>query len=389
VIVDLHAHYPMQLVPDGPDAVLEAMTTREGRRRWRDRFRARLVRLLSLFGNWRSAGSGPRVTVDKMRAGGVGVALSVLYSPFDEMDIGPAYGSPPHPDYFPRLLSQLDLVEERLGPGARIATTPEQLDDAVQAGELALVHAVEGGFHLPPGHEQLHGAVAQLAARGVAYITIAHLFWRQVATNTNAIPFLPDRVYAFLFPQPKLGLTQHGRELVRAMVRQGILVDLAHCTPAATQDVFAILDEVDPGEQVPVLNSHAGHRFGRQEYMVDDATMERIARRGGVVGLIHAQHQLNDGLRRRRSHEFQESCEVLVAHIDRLAQVTGNHDHIAVGTDFDGFIKPTLAGLEDSADLAKLPVLLGDRYGDEVAAKILSGNALRMLRAGWGVKRTA
>ena len=47
---------------------------------------------------------------------------------------------------------------------------------------------------------------------------------------------------------------------------------------------------------MPVIASHAGYRFGEQDYMLDDATLDRIRRRNGVVGLIMAQYQLNDGL---------------------------------------------------------------------------------------------
>lgn len=383
MVVDLHAHYPMQLVPDGNRATLAAMTTRTGRGRWRDRMRALLLRPVSWFGNWRSPTSGPRVTVEGMRAGGVGVALSVLYSPFDEMDIGPPYGAPPQPGYFERLLRQLELVEERLD-GARLARTPAEMDAAIAAGELALVHCVEGAFHLPADPEDAERAVAELARRGVAYLTIAHLFWRQVATNTNAIPFLPDGVYDFLFPQPPKGLTPLGESIVRACAREGVIVDLAHCSARATDDVLAVLDDADPARSVPVVVTHAGFRFGKQQYMVDAALAKRIAARGGVIGLICAQHQLNDGLRRRRGRRIEHSTDVLCRHVDALAEATGGFDHIAIGSDFDGFIKPTLAELESSSDLAKLEGIFTERYGPAVCEQLLCGNALRVLRAGWG-----
>jgi microsomal dipeptidase-like Zn-dependent dipeptidase len=43
-----------------------------------------------------------------------------------------------------------------------------------------------------------------------------------------------------------------------------------------------------------------------------------------------------------------------------------------------------MGGLESSADLARLETALRDRYGDADAKAIASGNALRVLRAGWG-----
>ena len=84
--------------------------------------------------------------------------------------------------------------------------------------------------------------------------------------------------------------------------------------------------DVDPNARCPVVATHAGYRFGEQEYMLDrDASCGSRAR-DGVIGLIMAQHQLNDGLpgaeARRRS---DESFEVICRHIDRIAEITGSH----------------------------------------------------------------
>ena len=46
-------------------------------------------------------------------------------------------------------------------------------------------------------------------------------------------------------------------------------------------------------------------------------------------------------------------------------------------------MKPTLDGLQTAADLKLLESALIERYGSDVAAKITSGNALRLLRDHW------
>ncbi len=131
-----------------------------------------------------------------------------------------------------------------------------------------------------------------------------------------------------------------------------------------------------------MISSHAGYRFGGQEYMHDEATVREIARRDGVIGLIFAQHQLNDGLRKRETKTFGESLAVIKHHIDELERITGGHRHVALGTDFDGFIKPTLGGIEDMRAMAALERELTRLYSDDAVA-IGSGNALRVLRAIW------
>ena len=55
-------------------------------------------------------------------------------------------------------------------------------------------------------------------------------------------------------------------------------------------------------------------------------------------------------------------------------------DHVAIGSDLDGFIKPTLGGVEDAADLAALRDALRREYGAD-AEKLLGANAIRVLRA--------
>jgi microsomal dipeptidase-like Zn-dependent dipeptidase len=204
-----------------------------------------------------------------------------------------------------------------------------------------------------------------------------------VATNAPALPFLPDWLYGLLFPQPARGLSGLGRAAVEAMARERVLVDLSHMSERALDDTFALLDRVDPERALPVLASHAGVRFGRQRFMLTERTIERIAERDGVVGLIFGQHQLTDGIRRRRTSTLRESLEVIYRHIDRLRALTGSHRHAAIGSDFDGFIKPTLGGLETMADMAPLERALVERYGHGDAALICADNALRVLRRAW------
>lgn len=387
MIVDLHAHYAMHLVPQPAGSPIDIFSTAKGRGRLRDRLRARLIGLASRFANYRSFESGPRVTVPTLREGRVGVALSVVYSFFDELDLDAPYGAPPEAGYLPRLLRQLDMVEtdinEHHSGEALVVHDPDGLNRALGNGRVALLHCVEGGFHLGETAAAVDRAVVELARRGVAYIVLPHLLWRGVATNSPALPFLPDWLYRLVFPQPKLGLSELGRAAVTAMVREGVLIDLSHMSTRALADTFELLDELDPDQRVPVIASHGAFRFGRQEYGVDEETIDRIASRGGVVGLIFAQHQLNDGVRHSRTRSFDESFAVICRHLDRIAEITGTHEHTAIGSDLDGFIKPTMGGLESMTDMALLEDALRDRYGADDAERICSGNALRVLRAGW------
>jgi microsomal dipeptidase-like Zn-dependent dipeptidase len=391
VLADLHVHYPMRVIEerDGtkPGTTVRLMGSARRRSRPGDKLRALVLRLATRLLSDKDLWSGYRVTVPYLREGGVGVGFSTLYSPFDEMDLEKPYAAPPESAYFSRLLTDLQSVEDEVAgydrSVVRVVHNRQELDECIADGATALVHAVEGAFHLGDGVDEIKRNVATLAQKGVAYVTIAHLFFRQVATNANAIPFAPDPIYNLLFPQKaNVGLTERGRAAIQAMVDHRVLVDISHMRPDAVQQTFKLLEEIDPAHQVPVISSHAGYRFGGQDYMHDEQTLREIQRRDGVVGLIMAQHQLNDGIRKKETESLPESLAVIYSHVDKIAQITNGHDHIALGTDFDGFIKPTMGGLQTSADLKDLERELRAKYPAQADA-IASGNVLRVLRKVW------
>src|SRR4051794_31900977 len=99
MIVDLHAHYPMQFTAD---SMLDPMTDPK-RPAFGDRIRAEVLRFAIRNAGYENS-AGPGVTVSALKAGRVGVALSVLLSPFSEIDLSKKYGAPPDPRYVEDLL---------------------------------------------------------------------------------------------------------------------------------------------------------------------------------------------------------------------------------------------------------------------------------------------
>lgn len=388
MFADLHAHYPMRVV-HGIDPESSSKQMRTARKRpFRDRLRALIMKLANRIGNFPTWDGTYRIDAKKLREGEVSLAMSVLFRPFDEMDLSKRYAAPPDCSYFRALVQDLQAVEDEVkdhDPAEiRVVHNRTELERAIELGATALVHAVEGGFHLGNTDAEIEANCAELAKRGVGYVTVAHLFFRQVATNANAVPFIPDRVYRYLFPQcGKDRLTPRGETLVRSLCENRILPDLSHMDPPAIRETLTLLDTLDPERRMPVVSTHAGYRFGRQRYMHDEETVRRIADRGGVIGLIMAQHQLQDGILEEETTTIEQSLAVIFEHIDKIRAITGSYDHIGLGTDLDGFIKPTMGGIESISDLTQLEAPLLERYGDTDAEKIMSGNALRVLRAAW------
>jgi microsomal dipeptidase-like Zn-dependent dipeptidase len=385
MLVDLHAHFPMHLLVDEQQRTHERALIW-----WRQRWRGRIVELISRLTNYQGPGDTPSVTEELMRAGDVGVALSMLYQPFDEIDLTQTYGAPPRERYFNDIVDQHQTVEDYVkahGSNVAIAHSSSELDGLLGGGVPILIHAIEGGFQLGHDRAEVQKNVRTLAGLGVAYVTVAHLFFRDLATNAPALPFLPDWLYNWVFPQKHgEGLTSLGREVVEAMVDEGILIDITHMRSESIRDVLQLLDVRDPAKEIPLIATHMAYRFGGLQYCFDDDTIKAVAERRGVLGCILCEHYITSGLP-GNVKSLEESVPALCRHIDKIHELTGNYDSIAIGSDLDGYIKPALPGLEHMGQMGELQKRLRARYGDLDAEKICSGNALRVLRAEWGQKR--
>ena len=340
MLVDLHAHFPMHLLVDE-----QQRTHERARTWWRQRWQGTIVDLISRFANYQGPGDRPSVTEQLMRDGNVGVALSVLYQPFDELDFTQSYGARPLRGYFEDVVDQRQTVEDyvKAHPAEiAVAHSAPELDAKVKAGTPVLVHAIEGGFQLGASAKEVQDNVRVLAGLGVAYVTVAHLFFRDVATNAPALPFLPDRLYNWAFPQAKgLGLTPLGREVIEAMIDEGILIDITHMRSQSIDDVFALLEARDPDNEIPVIATHMAYRFGGLEYCFDEGTVMRGAQRGGLLGLICCEHYITSGLS-GIDKSIEGSVRALCRHIDKLhATTTSPSARISTATSSPRYLDST------------------------------------------------
>src|SRR5438477_9830795 len=109
MLVDLHAHYPIHLgLNQGRDTLAWMTTVR--RTGWWERIRALLLKIANNLANYPRPDS-PAVTIPNLKGGDVRIVLSVLYAPFDEIDLTKRYGAPPEANYFEDLHQQLEAVE--------------------------------------------------------------------------------------------------------------------------------------------------------------------------------------------------------------------------------------------------------------------------------------
>ncbi len=332
-----------------------------------------LLKLMSLVLNEHHG--KPRVTIDSIKQGRVAALGSVLYNPADEFQLGHVAGK----DSFAHTLVQADEVAEAVEDscGISIVRNPRELEACLTKGEQAVFHCVEGGFCIEgdPGHAR------ELARRGVAYVIVAHLFFKGIATCVNAIPFLSDSMFDRINNQPAgCGLTDLGKQLVEMLFTEHVIVDVTHCTELAIQDIFSIRGSKPSYSDAVVISSHTGVR-PRSDHPLNlsKETVLQIIGTGGVIGVIFYPHWL---IQPSESERKLDHIQQVFETIDCIKDIVGNYDHIAIGTDLAGFIKP----IRECETMANIPVvenLLTRKYGLAIAEKVLWKNALATLQRGW------
>jgi microsomal dipeptidase-like Zn-dependent dipeptidase len=278
-------------------------------------------------------------------------------------------------------MGEMEAQVERSSEHFRHVRSNAELDAALAAGRTAIVHTVEGGHVLSAGlaEDDVAGRLARvdaLADRGVASITLAHLFPNDLAGHVDAIPKEEHRILFWrVDPQVDLarGLTDLGRAVLERMVERRILPDVAHCTVPARQQIYAQV-----AGRVPIVASHVGvSTLNPEPYNLTQEDVEAIAASRGLIGVIFMPYWLEashpkDGL---------DAIWRTMVQIDDWAG--GGWEHVAVGTDFDGFTDPP----DDCSDESQLPKLRTHLEQQGLAAdaidRVLGGNARRVLADGW------
>jgi len=233
----------------------------------------------------------------------------------------------------------------------RLATTAEDLRRARAEGHLAGFFGVEGAHNL----EGDPAWVARFAAEGVRYLGLAHF-------SSNAVaPCAHGAGEDNAAPLPALG-----HEVVAELARTGMILDLAHVGRRAFLDAAR-------AAAGPVIVSHTGVRGAHEHWRnLDDEQLRAIADTDGVVGVIFAGMFL--------APRGQRSIEAVVRHMEHVRRTVGAR-HVALGSDFDGFITP-VEGLEDVARLpAVTAALLASGWPEDDVRAALGENVLRVLTA--------
>jgi microsomal dipeptidase-like Zn-dependent dipeptidase len=370
-IVDLHAHPSLKV------SLFNRMLTS----------RVRASRAFDPF--------GVRTDFPKLREGGLDVLLSTVYAPekglLDECGylralryvLPSAWKKVFDRPYFDVTMEMLDAMERQVGnardpqtgrPLAQMASSVRELD-ALLAQEgprpIAVVHNIEGAHSLDGNLDNLQ----RLFDRGVAYLTLGHFYENEAVYPVFPFPESVQNLGCFQGDRNvALGLKPFGEEVVEKMIELGMILDIVHCTPPARERIYDIV-----GHRLPLIASHVGaYEINPSPYNLKDWELRKIAETGGVAGVIFMNYWL-------MPHETKRGLNYIARTLEHFVNVAGA-EHVAIGTDFDGFTDPP-DDLSDASQLPKLSQrLVAEGYSRDAMLKIWGGNVLRVLREGWGRK---
>jgi membrane dipeptidase len=175
-------------------------------------------------------------------------------------------------------------------------------------------------------------------------------------------------------------LTEKGRELLRAMEQQGVILDLTHLS----DESFWEASERFAG---PVLASHNNCRSiapdGRQ---FSDDQIRLLIERDGVIGAAFDAWMIVPGWQIGREENPKVVLADIVQHIDHICHLAGNTRHVAIGSDLDGGFgtEQCPEDLDTIADLQRLEPLLRARgYSADDIAAIFHRNWMRLFERVW------
>ncbi|WP_127900615.1 dipeptidase [Solirhodobacter olei] len=241
--------------------------------------------------------------------------------------------------------ARLHRFARRMPEGLRILRTRGDLSRLL--AERAAGAQVVGGILGAEGAHVLEGRLENLDRlwdAGFRLIGLHH--------------FLDTEVGGSLHGASRAGLTDYGRDLVRALVARGFIIDLTHSSEQTARDVLAMTD-------VPLVVSHTGicsHCQSPRNF--PDDLMVEIMSRGGVAGIGYWAEVIGD-----------PSPAGIAGAVSAAVALLGE-DAVSLGSDFDGAVPEPF----DVSELAAVTeALLAAGLDEAVIEKVMGGNMMRLL----------
>lgn len=257
------------------------------------------------------------------------------------------------------MVALLYRIERQSKGRVRVCRDVSDIKRCLGDGALAAVLHIEGAEAIDENFELLD-VLYEAGLRSLGPV------WSRPNAFGHGVPFrCPSS------PDTGPGLTDLGKELVRACNRLRILIDLSHLNERGFWNVAELSD-------APLVATHSNaHAVSPHSRNLTDEQLAAIGKSGGLVGVNFATSFLRpDGGRDKNT-----PIDLIVAHVEHLLEHAGE-DNVGFGSDFDGAQMPAELG-----NAAGLQILVGamrkQGYRKSLIEKICFRNWLRVLDKTW------
>lgn len=314
------------------------------------------------FLNGEAAG---HIDLPRARRGGLAGGLCAIFipSPDQPKAENADFATPAQPDALNETLAMARLllaIEARSQGAVKVCRTAGDIKRSIAEGQFAAVFHIEGAEAVAADLDALY-VLHQAGLRTLGPV------WSRPNVFAYGVPFrFPSS------PDIGPGLTDAGKDLIRACNDLRIMIDLSHMNEQGFWDIAKL-------SNAPLVASHSNaHAISPHSRNLTDKQLDAIRDTGGLVGINFGVLFLrDDGVR-----NTDTPLEVLVRHVAYIAERIGV-EHVALGSDFDGTTIPAVLG--DASGLPKLiEALRAHGFDDQSLVKIAHQNWVRVLEQTWG-----
>ncbi len=337
-----------------------------------------------------------QVDLPKLSAGELDSGFWIVYIPQGELTVaGYAEGL----EIAETRMTAIEALTNTHTDNFELAKTADDVRRIVAAGKHAVLVGMENAYPLGESVE----SIPMWAERGVRYVGLTHFGHNQFGDSSNPNPGRDNG--------PKWnGLSPLGKELVKSLNDNGIMVDVSH-TGKETMMQAADLS------RTPIIASHSGVKaVADSARNLDDEQLRKIRDVNGVAQMVALGAYVKDqtpeqtaesermgevfGIKTRADYaELDEATKArvdaerqrisdmeplatvadFVDHIDHAVKVAGIN-HVGIASDFDG--GGGIVGWKDASETENVTAELIRRgYSQDEIAKIWGGNLLRVMEA--------
>ena len=175
---------------------------------------------------------------------------------------------------------------------------------------------------------------------------------------------------------------QKGKELVKKIEELNLILDVTHLSDTSFWETIEIYNG----------NLWASHnncrKFVNHNRQFSDDQIKEIIRRDGVIGVpLDAWMMVPNWIRGKSTPETMGvTLNQMIENIDHICQLSGNSNHVGIGTDLDGAfgVEQTPTDIDTIADLQKIPLMLKKiGFPENDIEKVMNKNFISFLRRVW------